>query len=561
MTKTIQKDSNSFLFFKRLAIFSLVFLLPFNTVLADLDEAVASSTPIIEEAPAIYQINTANIPANGQVFEGFNGGIKVTVDPDSLTGPVRLELKKITDNIPTPWQLTKIGQIYQFDFPEKNSLRPKAKIKVQIAYSDDVPGLKQLYFFDRNKKSWQLMENSLEDSQNQTVSAETGLSYAQIAIFADPQILMNGKASWYKYKNGLFAASPDFAKGSKVRVYNTDYAINKKYSPFVDVIINDYGPDRNKHPERVIDLDKVAFAKLVSTGAGTLNVRLELLSGKRIEGKVLGVSIKASDKPELSAKSAIVINEATGEVIFEKNSEEVLPIASLSKMVAIRTYLDLQPVVSLNYAIVYKYADEEHNYEFCPKSESARVTLRDGDVVTVKDLIYSALVGSANNAVETLARVSGVSRDIFIQKMNENSVKWGATETSFFEPTGLSKNNVSSAKDYAIIMKEVLKNKIIMDASTAPQYKFKTLNTKKAHTLNNSNRLVLNKPNFTITGSKTGYIDEAGYCLMTRATQAGNSLIAVVLGATTKNNIFSEVKDLLTYGLKQIALTPQLAKK
>jgi len=325
----------------------------------------------------------------------------------------------------------------------------------------------------------------------------------------------------------------------------------------VDVEINDYGPDRGLHPDRVIDLDKVAFQKISSLGAGIINVRVEPLYVAEDSGSVLGVSVsKATSEPEIKAKAAVVINENSREILWQKNATEVLPLASLTKMVAVKVFLDTRPTLSR--AVTYSVKDEEYNYQYCSKWESARVTLNDGDTVTVEDLIYSALVGSANNAVETLARVSGLSRNDFIQQMNKSVAAWGAESTGFVEPTGLSPDNVSSAADYAIITTEVFKHPIIQKASTMQSYSFTTINTLKDHTIRNTNQWIKNGVSgifapASIVGTKTGYLHEAGYCLMTRIKDGDDYLIAVTLGADSRDQSFSETEALLKYGLKKIA--------
>jgi len=244
------------------------------------------------------------------------------------------------------------------------------------------------------------------------------------------------------------------------------------------------------------------------------------------------------------------MDEVSGEVFWEKDADAVLPLASLTKLVAIKTFLDLEP--SLNEQVVYSLRDEEYNYQYCEKWESARLNLEEGEVLTIEDLIYASLVGSANNTVETLVRVSGLARDEFISQMNENVKTWGTLNTNFIEPTGLSPDNVSSARDYAIITKEVLANPIIRKASTQAEYKFTTIKNKKSLRLRNTNSLV-HSASFDITGSKTGYLHEAGYCLMSRAqAQSGSQIIVVTMGAESKQASEDETTDLLLYGIRQI---------
>jgi len=135
--------------------------------------------------------------------------------------------------------------------------------------------------------------------------------------------------------------------------------------------------------------------------------------------------------------------------------------------------------------------------------------------------------------------------------MNDNVKKWGAKSTYFIEPTGLAPENVSSAIDYAIISKEVLKNPIIQKASTIKEYIFTTINTKNRHRIKNTNNLI-KQNKFNITGSKTGYLDEAGYCLMTQVKKDFNkNLIIVTMGAKTRNISFIETEKLIKFGLKK----------
>jgi D-alanyl-D-alanine endopeptidase (penicillin-binding protein 7) len=133
--------------------------------------------------------------------------------------------------------------------------------------------------------------------------------------------------------------------------------------------------------------------------------------------------------------------------------------------------------------------------------------------------------------------------------MNDSVKSWGATSTSFVEPTGLSKDNVSSPYDYAIITKEIYSNPIIKKISTTVRYSFSTINKKIKHTLTNTDKL-LQYNKFNIIGSKTGYLDEAGYCLMTRVQTKDGNLIIVNFSSTSKANNFSDNEKLIGYGAR-----------
>ncbi|MDD3939538.1 MAG: serine hydrolase, partial [Patescibacteria group bacterium] len=249
------------------------------------------------------------------------------------------------------------------------------------------------------------------------------------------------------------------------------------------------------------------------------------------------------------ARNAIIMMEDSGEIIWEKDADKAVPIASLTKLMSIYTFLSTRPDMSR--VVSYKKQDELYNYEHCYPWESARLQVSEGETMTIEDLIYSTLVGSANNSIETLVRVSGLSRTDFIKKMNEFAKLWGAYNTNFVEPSGLAPANVSSPKDYAIITKEIFKNPLMEKISTTSNYSFSTINTKDPHNLKNTNPM-LKEGEYEIIGSKTGYLHESLYCLMTRIKTAKGNMIVINLGSDSKDSRTSDNKQLIDYGLKAL---------
>jgi rare lipoprotein A len=411
---------------------------------------------------------------------------------------------------------------------------------VKINYFSPSDNVKQIFSFNSETKKWQAWA-SLDDRKNGVVSTTVNNS-VRVALFVKNDSLAFGTASWYRYKNGLFAASPDFPKGTKLKVTNLDN------SKSVIVTVNDYGPERNKHPDRAVDLDLVAFEKIAKKSVGLIKVKVEPAEFAVVspgESKPI-VNQEKKSSLEVVAPSAISIWEKSGKVVYEKNKNEKLPIASLTKIVAARVFLDTK--ISLDKVVVYKKADEDFNYQYCSPWESAKLTVKDGETMTVRDLLYSALVGSANNAVESLVRVSGLKREEFIAKMNSTVKKWGAKNTNFVEPTGLSPENMSSVSDYAIISKEALKDLNLQKIDTAKTYSFKTINTKKVHNLKNTSKLLQDK-NYQITASKTGYLEEAGHCLMSRVKVGNDNLIVVILGGKSSTSSLEETKKIIDYSV------------
>lgn len=450
------------------------------------------------------------------------------------------EIKSNAEITNLPWEWNIISPAYDYSFSSLENYDSKKIVTIKLNYAKQNNFFKQIFIFDSKNGIWQpILTKDFPDKKY--VTATTTAISAKAIVLSNQNILTVGTASWYKYKNGLFAASPDFAKGSVLRVTNL---ANGK---FVDVTINDFGPERKKHPDRVIDLDKVAFEKIASTKAGLIKIKVEPL--KIIKPVINKSQLQVNSTPSVLASSAVILKESDGSVIWGKNENKITPLASLTKLVAIRTFLDLRP--TLNKVVTYKYQDEKFNYLYCKPGESAKLKIKDGETLTIENLLYSALVGSANNAVETLVRISGLSRDEFIRRMNKNVKDWGATSTSFIEPTGLSPQNVSSPFDYAIISKEVYNSPLIKKFSTVSSYTFKTINTNKSHTIKNTNKLI-REGAYPIIGSKTGFINESGYCLMTRVSSPIGNLIVVNFGSPSSATSFYDNEQLIRYGLLKI---------
>lgn len=353
--------------------------------------------------------------------------------------------------------------------------------------------------------------------------------------------MTHGAASWYRFRNGLFAASPDYPRGSVLRVTNVN---NGKT---VDVTINDFGPDRNLHPDRVIDLDYVAFSEIASPGAGIIQVSVEPLS---IPGSDFGI-LEITSIPDLNveALSAIVMKESNGEIVYGKNVDMVLPIASLTKLVFAKVFLDLNP--DFDRVVSYKQEDSEKNHLYVTAGLEARLrNIEDGDTITVGDLFYSAIVGSANNVVETLVRTSGISRDQFILRMNEYARSLGAVNTTFVEPTGLSSDNVSSAREYAILARDIFADKRLKEISALPRYTAKTINSEKTFNIVNTNQL-LQTSTYSVTGSKTGYLHKSGFCLVTQVKNGSDSYIILNLNSETREKRDQVNSELIKYSLSR----------
>lgn len=466
---------------------------------------------------------------------------QIELSAKSLKGKTEISLENLGSAFDWPWNYSPLSSVYQFDFSDKGiNYDHSQPLEISISYAETNDYYKQIFFYDGGQKKWRPLP-SVDDPVNKTVRANIHLPYARVALLYNDQVMTMGQASWYRFKNGLFAASPDFAKGTILKVTNLD---NNKA---VEVVVNDYGPDRSLHPERVIDLDAVAFNKIASTRDGLVKVGVEVV--KLVSKEDLEKLEAVSAIPNISASSAVVISATDGKVLYAKKADFVAPLASLTKLLSMKVFLDTKP--DLNRVIAYSDQDAEFNYQYVKPWESARLRISNGETATLENLLYASLVGSANNTTETLVRASGLSRVEFIRRMNEQVRSWGAVNTKFIEPTGLSPDNVSSPLDYAIIVRELLKDELLKKISTTLRYSFVSINQNKNYTLNNTNSL-LKSGDFNINVSKTGYLDEAGYCLMTQVDSKNGPLIVVTFNSSSRTNSFQDNEKLIKYGLKKL---------
>ena len=513
------------------------------------DMAADVAQPLINTANAetsineqlLIEINKDEIKKDFLV-SAFNNSIKLSLASNTFSSTTSVEIVKLNEYIDEPWRLKRVSPVYQFEVKNKEAYSGEGPIEIQLTYDKNDGMHKEIFFFDKGKQTWRPLP-STNYASSLFVKSKIYLPFARIAVFSYPEVMTEGKASWYKYENGDFAASPDFAKGSILRVINID---NNKS---IDIAVNDWGPERDLFPDRVIDLDKVAFGKIASVGAGIINVRVEPLVIASSNNLTLGLGDNgAAINPGIKSSSAIVWREEDGEIIYGKEATSTLPIASLTKLIAIKTFFDTRP--SLNKIVAYKDQDELNNHRYVDQPwRIAKLKLEDGDQVILEDLLYASLIGSSNNTVETIVRASGLSRDEFVAKMNVNVKRWGAHATYFIEPTGLAPENTSTVADYAIITKELFKNPLIKKVSKMKKYRFKLVNRDKEFVVVNRNHLIL-KNTYRIVGSKTGYLDEAGYCLMTRVrTPDQKHIIIVLLGADSRQQTFSETEELIQYAL------------
>ena len=203
---------------------------------------------------------------------------------------------------------------------------------------------------------------------------------------------------------------------------------------------------------------------------------------------------------KVTAQAAIIADKSTGLILWQKNPNDVRPIASISKLLTALVFLDNDP--GWHKEVVIQQSDYR---------EGGRIYVYNGEKIMVKDLFNASLVASSNNATVALARFTGLTPEEFVWAMNDKAAQLGMVNSKFFEPTGLDPANVSTASDLIKLAKAALSRPEIIQATTQSEYTFNVLNANRTYTLKNTDQLL--NSYLKIAAGKTGYLDEAGYCL------------------------------------------------
>ncbi len=275
---------------------------------------------------------------------------------------------------------------------------------------------------------------------------------------------------------------------------------------------------------------KAAPAKKLVLVKGRLAKRT-LLSRRSLRPVVLGparpsfgqlAGLHTTDELDLRSGVALVVDQDTREVLFSKNDSAVLPIASLTKLMTGLVIRESKAPLDEVIAISQDDVDTE---------KGRRSRLGVGTELTRGEALHLALMSSENRAAHALGRTYPGGLTAFVTAMNAKARILGMKDTRYVEPTGLSSLNQSSAHDLALLVGRAHDDALLREYSTSPGYEFAV--GPRVLQYNNTNRLVKN-PDWQIGLQKTGYISEAGQCLVMQARIAGRKLIMVFLDSAGK---------------------------
>ena len=250
------------------------------------------------------------------------------------------------------------------------------------------------------------------------------------------------------------------------------------------------------------------------------------------------------------ARSAIVVDPATGQILYEKNADASMPIASITKLMTVLVFLEARP----NLDQIAEVTRED-------LSGAGHTRLRNREKVALRDLLHMSLMCSDNAATRVLVRESALPREDFLARMNQKALELGLTHTRYVEFTGLDERNVSTASDVARLLRAAADHPTIHNISITRSYEFRSTrpyasrDIPRRHMVANTNRLLYGR--YEVLGGKTGFIQESGYCLATWLRAEGREMIAVVLGAPTNATRFADVMRLVQKSLTSSTTPPR----
>ncbi|WP_027799661.1 D-alanyl-D-alanine endopeptidase [Paraburkholderia dilworthii] len=251
-------------------------------------------------------------------------------------------------------------------------------------------------------------------------------------------------------------------------------------------------------------------------------------------GQAFGLH-ETPDALMLRSSVAYVVDQNTGEPLFDKNSRAVVPIASITKLMTAMVVLDSKEPMTDQLEVT----DEDRDYE---KNTGSRLSV--GSVLSREDMLHIALMASENRAAAALSRYYPGGRPAFLAAMNAKARQLGMTDTHFENPTGLTSQNVSSARDLVKMVNAAYQYPLIRRFSTDHSYEVYT--GKRTLAYNSTNALVRN-PTWDIGLQKTGFINEAGECLVMQANIHGRPMVLVLLDSSGKYSRFADATRLRTW--------------
>ncbi len=243
-----------------------------------------------------------------------------------------------------------------------------------------------------------------------------------------------------------------------------------------------------------------------------------------------------------TARSVIVVDDASGMVLYAKKPDNLRSIGSVTKLMAVLVFLESEPdlsrIVTLDPSKDLVIGGRQYVGFF--------------EEITLEQVLAASIVGSDNSATKALVRFAGLSDENFVSRMNEKARELGMNQTTFTDPTGIDPANMSTARDLVLLLDTVEQFKIVKEYSTK-----KTITIQhqggRSVTINNTNKLLdtfVNEGSYRVLGGKTGFLPQARYVLASSVEYDGDLIHVIVLGADTIEDRVQEVKGLSEWAFR-----------
>lgn len=480
----------------------------------------------------------------GKTFDA--GDAKAGIFPNGLVAPAQVTWTVHEGSVPTlPPNRAILGNVYRLSIDGNTSINPAnpRPIAVALPFGNSY-WIRQVWVYDLDAKIWNPLPTKLNTSLN-LGQAPSGIQRGLYAILEDRN-QQEGIASWYcknfcssRYPT-LHGTSNDYPIGSYVRVRSLETGRTVEVK-----IISTWG-----QPEgRIIDLSWAAYEKLGASNAGLTRVNVSPVSAQVLGAATASFSLGKIESlpnvhlvgnngipfPTIRPRPFAVYDQTTNRLLAWYRKDDVVPIASITKLMTAAVFLDTHP--NLDTIVTYTQDDV---------TPYAYLTVQPGDTLRLRDLFYAMLVASANNAAPALARSTGMTQEQFVAKMNEKAQAWGLGRTHFVDVHGLSSGNVSTAEEVARMAAQIFHEyEPVRYVTVRRDYAFRTINTDVYHSLKTTDALLgagRVSDSLIFTGGKTGYLDEAKYTFVTRAASKsmGAQVVTAIMQSASSSERFSD---------------------
>lgn len=260
---------------------------------------------------------------------------------------------------------------------------------------------------------------------------------------------------------------------------------------------------------------------------------------------VRNTQFRAFSQQSIKAEAAVVVDASSGQLLYQYHQDWQWPLASVTKLMTSLVYAEQDP----NWDATVSLAQED-------EVGGGRLRVDVGSQLSKRDLLYCAVVGSANNTATAMMRTSGLGSDRFLARMNQKAAEIGMTQATFADASGMAVENRATALDAAKLATYAFQQPTIQRAAQTGKYTFVVRSTGEVKNIVNTNKLLTNDPSIYVVGGKTGYLEEsknnfvAQLRPMSQPKNRKGDVVVVVFGSPTKDASFAAAKALAQWAWK-----------